>query len=414
MRVVNAIAVASLMGLVACGDDGEKQESDSTQIGILVAKTGNLQAQYPLLAGADGLALEQINAEGGVLGKPVTVVEREASPDDGTAIAVGSYHELADLGIQAVVGPIESEAAIAVAGLVSEDRVVMIAPVAGAAAYSDVADDDLAYRLVSSSIGIATAPAQYAYGVGYRRLAILYVGGATSEISKLFGAAFTSAGGEVVYEQQYDFNPSNPNSFDSNAIFQATYATDPDLICLYAAGQDGVALLRSWQTSDYDGHWMLGPTLASGAVAQAAGVAKMAGKQVFTIAVPAQQTLATVLANFQALNGITLDPANASLVLPQYEALLLMALAIEKAGRYDGNAIKAALREVANPPGQQVGCLDYAAAIAAIRAGEDIDYVGLSSPIDFDAFGDVTMNLALLKFDANGNLLVDPSFLPYQ
>ena len=82
-----------------------------------------------------------------------------------------------------------------------------------------------------------------------------------------------------------------------------------------------------------------------------------------------------------------MDPAGA-FVAQAYDAAYVAALAIQKAGRADRAAIRAALREVANPPGEVVGPGEWAKARALIAQGAAINYEGASGPVDFNEAGD--------------------------
>ena len=68
---------------------------------------------------------------------------------------------------------------------------------------------------------------------------------------------------------------------------------------------------------------------------------------------------------------------------------ILLALAAAKAGSDDRQAIRDALPEVANPPGEVVGPGEFAKALELIAAGEDINYEGAAGSQDFDENGDV-------------------------
>jgi branched-chain amino acid transport system substrate-binding protein len=74
-----------------------------------------------------------------------------------------------------------------------------------------------------------------------------------------------------------------------------------------------------------------------------------------------------------------------------YDAVYLVALAAEKAGSTDSTAIRDALRDVANPPGETVGpgTDGYKAAVALLADGNDINYEGAAGPVDLDENGDV-------------------------
>ena len=74
-----------------------------------------------------------------------------------------------------------------------------------------------------------------------------------------------------------------------------------------------------------------------------------------------------------------------------YDAVIAIALAAEAAGSTDSAAIRDQLRNVVQPPGRTViaGPEGVAAALEAVRNGEDIDYDGAASPLDWNATGDL-------------------------
>ena len=72
---------------------------------------------------------------------------------------------------------------------------------------------------------------------------------------------------------------------------------------------------------------------------------------------------------------------------------MLVALAAAKAGTTtDSVAIRDALRDVANAPGEVVGpgLEGIRTALRLIAEGKDINYEGASGPVDFDEHGDVS------------------------
>ena len=74
-----------------------------------------------------------------------------------------------------------------------------------------------------------------------------------------------------------------------------------------------------------------------------------------------------------------------------YDAVMMMAMAVEKAGSADRGKIAAALREVANAPGEIILPGEWAKAKKLILAEgkDDVHYVGAAGPQDFDENGDV-------------------------
>ena len=91
-----------------------------------------------------------------------------------------------------------------------------------------------------------------------------------------------------------------------------------------------------------------------------------------------------------------------------YDAVYVIALAAEKAGSTDAKAIRDAIADIANPPGEVVnpGVAGFTSALALIAAGTAIDYQGAAGPIDFDPNGDVLQG-AIEVWDITGGAIVE-------
>ena len=75
----------------------------------------------------------------------------------------------------------------------------------------------------------------------------------------------------------------------------------------------------------------------------------------------------------------------------------------------DPSAISAALRDIANTPGEVSGpgAEGVAAALAAVQAGTDIDYQGAAGSIEFDENGDILVGaIEIWRVDAASDTLV--------
>jgi branched-chain amino acid transport system substrate-binding protein len=108
----------------------------------------------------------------------------------------------------------------------------------------------------------------------------------------------------------------------------------------------------------------------------------------YDLALPPSDRLDQFLGVYRERYGEDFVPEPRLIAFADYLALL--ALAMTRVGDEDPRSVSAAMKELAGPPGERYGTLDYAAAAAAVRAGQDIDFVGLSGPLDFDARGEVT------------------------
>lgn len=85
-----------------------------------------------------------------------------------------------------------------------------------------------------------------------------------------------------------------------------------------------------------------------------------------------------------------------------FDAAVLIAFAIQKAGTVDDRPkIRDALREVARPGGRPIGPGQIAEALVELRNGGDIDYKGASGPVDFQDNGNV--NAGFIIWEAYRN-----------
>jgi branched-chain amino acid transport system substrate-binding protein len=76
-----------------------------------------------------------------------------------------------------------------------------------------------------------------------------------------------------------------------------------------------------------------------------------------------------------------------------FDSVFLAFLAALKAGSDDPTVFGPEIQAISAAPGEKYTFEQLPAAIDAILAGEDIDFEGASSPIDFDVNGDITANV---------------------
>lgn len=100
----------------------------------------------------------------------------------------------------------------------------------------------------------------------------------------------------------------------------------------------------------------------------------------------------------------SVDAGNLPAPIPQiYDSVILLALAIEKAGSLDDRAkVRDALYSTSAPPGEAYGPAQLAEALDAVRNGRDIDYVGASGTFDLDDLGDTALEVIMWRVTGNG------------
>jgi ABC-type branched-subunit amino acid transport system substrate-binding protein len=95
-------------------------------------------------------------------------------------------------------------------------------------------------------------------------------------------------------------------------------------------------------------------------------------------------------------------PATDQYHFSTYDLLIITALAVEQAGSYDASAWAPAMFEVTDPPGTT--CYTYAECLELIRAGEDIDYEGITGPGTFTEGGVNAVTPVVTLFNDDGTV----------
>ncbi len=331
------VAFVCLAGVTA-GGSGESGSGDTYKIGFIGPLTGD-NANYGIrCSNAARLAINEINAAGGVDGKMLELI---AEDSEGTVDkALAAYEKLAYMDeVCAIIGPVFTSPALAVAQRCQEDGIVMISP---SATHKDVTaqpatnPDGLNYvfRTVPSDALQSEVAGYYFYEVlGYRKLASLYAMNDYSQGLALgMKEVFEGLGGEVVAEEtcmvgDKDFRTqlTRIKAANPEAIYIPNYTVE-DAQILEQASQLGVNVrfLSSDGFSDPE-IYNLAPDFTDGVIYVG----------------PAQAEASTILTDFQAAYAAAYNgDAPDSFATNSYDATYIIAGALDRAGSADTKAIR--------------------------------------------------------------------------
>ncbi|GAA5184694.1 ABC transporter substrate-binding protein [Niveibacterium umoris] len=222
-RRLAAVAASTLLGaallMAGCGD------RSPYRIGFL----GSLTGKYAYLGegGRNGflLALEEINAAGGVDGRRIEAVIRDDQHND--AKAADATRELLAQQVRAVVGPMTSAMAKAVIPVLTGTDVPLISPTATSSELEG--KDDPLFRILSSDPEYALQLAGYAWQtLGVRTLAIAFEEANRSyseSLANAFRKAFEDLGGKVVLITPLDAK-------DATSTSERLLAASPEAILM--------------------------------------------------------------------------------------------------------------------------------------------------------------------------------------
>ena len=355
-------------------------EETPVKVGLLVPLSGDLGPSGQLLVRAASLAQNHINEQGGILrGRPfeVIVADDRTDPETGAGAAARLVDEE---GVAGIISVSSSDVALQVSSRVTIPKGVVHLTLATSPRIADLEDNDLVFRTVAPDSVQGLALGRLAARVGYARVAALHVDNEYGRgLAGAFAAGFAAEGGVVTASAPFD-----PGQDAYGPILRELAATGAEALLLIAYPESGIAILRESIEGGYFEDFLFGDGLQSAAVVEALGGALNGawGTAPSRIGFPATDFVEEL---FERAYGPVEQPVY---LIETYEALFLLALAIEKAGTTDGTAVRDALRDLSAVDGEPVFPGEWAKAVQLIREGKPIRYYGAPFPLGFDASGD--------------------------
>ena len=376
--------LAALFSLsVATAQDGE------VRVGALNPLTGAGSPYGPGMQQAIQLAVDEINAAGGVAGSTIRLFTEDTQTEP--EAAVRAAQKLIDVNnVMAVLGTWSSGVTMAVVPRTIEAGVIEM-NTSGAPAISELEDNDLVWRTQASNTLFGEVFARIVEDLGYTRASTMAFNnpsglGNTQE----FARNFRDAGGEVTAEVVY-----NPEQASYRAELEQALSPEPEVVVMGSYLPDTTIILKEWfQLFGDDVAWIAPAWAVNQDLVDSLGANVVEGvyavDAVPNLDSPAYERFKDA---FTAATGN--DPSANPYAGMVYDQMIVLGLAMAAADSTDPMVVKDFVREVSGPPGKVV--YSFEEGLQALQAGEDIDYDGASSAIDFDAAGDVRPDFGLYQ-----------------
>ncbi|WP_157244774.1 ABC transporter substrate-binding protein [Nonomuraea typhae] len=389
-----AVAAAASLALTACGGGANTAGTQATDsaapatsatagkgdgtltLGTLLPQTGSLAyLGPPEFAGVD-LAVKEINAAGGVLGKQVSVSHTD-SGDTTTQIASQSVDSLLAKKADAIIGAASSSVSLSVIDKITGAGVVHFSPANTSIELTNYKDNGLFWRTAPPDILQGRVLGDLAVADGDDTVAILalqdsYGTGLADSTEK----AVIAGGGEVVEKIIYD-----PKAADFSADVAKVKAKNPKGIVLIGFAETNKVvqeLVKQGLTADKH-HWYMVDGNLSNTNFLKFPKGTLKGVKGTLPGAAAPDTFQKKLLEVNPkLEDFSYAPES-------YDAANLIALAAEAAKSDAGTDIATKLGEVSKG-GEK--CNDFKSCVDLLKAGKDIDYDGVSGPVEFNDAGD--------------------------
>ncbi|MEM8854803.1 MAG: ABC transporter substrate-binding protein [Pseudomonadota bacterium] len=366
--------------------------ADELKIGALLPLTGDLQAFGEANLNGVRLAEEQINEAGGVNGAPIQLVvaDTQTSPVAG----VDAAQKLVNVdGVHGIVGAMGSGVTIPVAtSVTSRAGVVTISPSATSPTITTLDDNGYLFRTAPSDAYQGAALANLVMGKGTKTVSIIYVNNDYGEgLANAFQTNYEKAGGSVA--QSVAFEQGQPSY---RGEVQRAAQGDSEALIVIAYPESGQVILTQALEGGHFTNFIFTDGMKDPGLIELIGADFLDGAYGTMAAAAESPQLAAFVSAYQPRFG---DPL--AYVDGAYDAMMLIALAAQKAGSNDRTAIRDALREVSNPPGEEVGPGEFAKAVSLLKEGKDINYQGAAGSQDFDENGDVPGRIGEWRFSGD-------------
>lgn len=203
----------------------ESAGSGVIKLGLITPKTGQV-AQYGIaVENAVKIAVEEVNAAGGINGQQVELISYDNKADATESINV--FNRLVDNDkIVALVGPVISSTSLAVAPLAEEKQIPMISPTATnlavtpdyeyvfRACYTDPYQGGIVAKFASENLSAKTAAILYNAGDDY-----------STGLAEAFKQTFEAAGGTITNYEGY-----TAENKDFKAVLTTIKEKQPDVL----------------------------------------------------------------------------------------------------------------------------------------------------------------------------------------
>ncbi|WP_207843624.1 ABC transporter substrate-binding protein [Williamsia soli] len=386
-----------------CGDNVDQAtpgpvSTNPLKIGTLLPATGSLAFLGPPEFAGVTLAVNDINAAGGVLDKPVEEVNGD-SGDTTTDTASATVDRELAAGTQVIIGAASSSVSLKVIDKIASAGAVMFSPANTSDEFTCYKDKGMYFRTAPADTLQAQALAQVIAEGGVQRVSILAMndpygtGLADNTVADLEAAGIPS---DQIQKIIYD-----PNAQSFNAEVDQVKNFNPDGIAVIGFEESAKIITRMNEVQigpkdklvfGVDGNMgnALGESVGPGILEGMKGTAPL-----------------TALGPDFAARLKAVDPALIDFNYAQesYDATVISALAAEIAKSTNGMAIASEINGVTK---DGTKCTTYAECLALVKAGTDIDYDGVTGELAFVTAGEPSIgSYGVLEFDGN-NKLIDP------
>ena len=352
---------------------------DPLILASLMPLSGDLASLGPGIALGAALAVEQINAAGGINGQPVQLIEGDSGCDG--AVALTSLNDVIAQGAQGVMGAACSGTSLAILDTAIAAEVVMVSPSNTSPQFTKIDKKGFYARTAPSDLLQGDVLASLLVEDGVQTVSIISRADSYGRgLAEATAAAFEAAGGTV---KTIVYHATDATEFTSEVTAVGKGAPDAIVGILFPETGCGV-LQPAFEQGLLDTPWYMTDGVKDAGLASLCGLGTALDG--FKGTAPGSAAGEAKDAFEAAYAGVSADGSPTFIFAPQaYDAVMLMAISAAANG-VTGPEIASGLVAASSGGEKCIGV----ACIALAADGVDVDYVGASGEIELDAVGDPT------------------------
>ena len=408
LKAAGAAGLVSLAGCVSTTDDegngngngdggngngngdgngsGDGGSSDPYTIGMVDALTGSLSAFGERNQRGKDLALGRVN-DAGIDGRELDIIVEDSEGQSQGGVSAAQKLVNQD-SVPFLIGAVGSGVSLAIYESVIEGTDVV--QLSQNSTGLNLTDFPGLLRMSPTGRTQSVALSNIIAEDGYDEVAITYV---NNDYGQSLTDAFVEAyDGEVVYNTPHD---QEQQSYSSVVSEMNSSGAEAWLFVTYQA--EFATMVNEAFSSGYEAQFYGADSVSGDNVLENTPEGSMDGMKIVVPSAPVEQENYQEFASaFESEYGEQPTAWSAY----AYDCVVTAALSIQAADEFTGAALQETVREVTRPEGEKVTTFEAASEILADGGGpSDVDYQGVSGPIDFDENGDPVGFLQILTVE---------------
>jgi branched-chain amino acid transport system substrate-binding protein len=365
------------------GDGGDGGSMGAYQIGMVNSLTGSLSAFGQRNQRGKALALSAVN-EVGINGRELAIIEEDSQSESQSGVSAAQKLVNQD-GVPFLIGAVGSGVSLAIYQSVIQNTDVV--QLSQNSTGTDLTNFPGLLRMSPTGSTQSKALAEIVADDGYDTVALAWV---NNDYGQGLAETFRSEwDGEIAYDQPHDQGQS---SYSSTVSGMANSDADAWVFITYQP--EFASMAQEAYSNGYEAQFYGADSVAGPDVLSSTPEGSLDGMKIVTPSAAIDQDN---YKNFASEFEDEYGEAPTSWSAFAYDCVVTAALSIATADEFTGAALQKTVRDVTRPEGEEV--FTFAEAMEVLGedgSPSDIDYQGVSGPIDFDENGDPVGFLQIL------------------